>query len=1057
MISHPLRRALVVAGLFTVLLVSAPAPLPSQTPATPEGFCGSNVTAAEAQRFYERRLEPQPAPLLTPPPYCVPIAAHIVRTSAGSGGMPMEQLAQAMIDANMHFADTGIGFYILSLDYIDDDFYYSGIQYQGDIDALRQTNVVADAINIYFTPVLPGLCGISSFTFSAVQGIVMANGCTGLPSNHTTFSHELGHYFNLYHTHETAWGLEYVDGTNCGSAGDLLCDTPADPNLSGVTTGCVYTGGATDPHGDPYVPDVSQLMSYAPPECPDNFSPQSVAKVVNVVQTSRANLLVRGCDPVVPATVAAATPASGYLDETLEMVLVGTNFRPFTSVILGEGVTATAVDTLSSNDSLLVSVTIDAGATPGPRDVIVNNAYDADTLGAGFQVLDSPRHYVSPTGGARYPYARPQDAATTLAAAIGAASAGDSVLVDSTTVTGVTLNLEIPVILSGGWDPAFTGTDPAAKKTRLVLTSGILVSHGTGVTVIDGFIMEGGNGGLDVTPINGRYGGAVRVINSSAMVSRCELRGNDANTGLGFGGGGAVYASGSSLVVTHTSIHDNDATRGGGIYMYQSTGTIAATTIAGNVVASGGGVTPEGAGVAIHDCGAVTVIGCTIDGNAGAANGGGMWISGSGVITVSGGQVSGHTVTSDGAGIQASHSTLSLNGVNFSQNQAAFIGGGVSAVDTCTVTVSECGFTGNGALVGAAVRAGGGHAFIRHNIVAGNTAAATGAGIYVTALVGGEILGNSVDGNSGGSGAGGMLISSSPVDVQGNIVTNSTGDGVVVSGAVASFDYNLVWNSSGSDYNGVSPGTGALSADPLFADAPGGDYHLALHSPAIDTGHPDPAYDDPDGSRADMGRYGSHTFAMDQPSYPKNVSTDITAGQLTIAWDRNPEADVAFYAVYCDTVSGFVPSSSTLLTTTPDTMLTVPAPGDTTWYRVSAVDTAGYASGYSDEATSEPGTASAIEHTPRMTTRLEQNVPNPFNPATAIRFAIAAPARVDLVIYDVAGRRVRTLVSGHRPPDTYRVTWDGTDDRGARVASGIYFYRLTAGNFAQTRKMVLLK
>jgi hypothetical protein len=196
---------------------------------------------------------------------------------------------------------------------------------------------------------------------------------------------------------------------------------------------------------------------------------------------------------------------------------------------------------------------------------------------------------------------------------------------------------------------------------------------------------------------------------------------------------------------------------------------------------------------------------------------------------------------------------------------------------------------------------------------------------------------------------------------------------------------------------------------------------------------------------------------MDQPSYPKNVSADVSGGQLTIAWDRNPEADVDFYAVYCDTVSGFAPSPSTLLATTPDTALTVPAPGDTTWYRVSAVDTAGYAGGYSDEAASEPGTASAIEDTPRLSTRLEQNVPNPFNPATTIRFAIAAPARVDLVIYDVAGRRVRTLVAGHRPPDTYKVTWDGTDDRGARVASGIYFYRLTTGRFAQTRKMVLLK
>jgi hypothetical protein len=196
---------------------------------------------------------------------------------------------------------------------------------------------------------------------------------------------------------------------------------------------------------------------------------------------------------------------------------------------------------------------------------------------------------------------------------------------------------------------------------------------------------------------------------------------------------------------------------------------------------------------------------------------------------------------------------------------------------------------------------------------------------------------------------------------------------------------------------------------------------------------------------------------MEQPSYPRNLAANADAGQLTLSWDRNPEPDVDVYAVYCDTTAGFVPSVLTLVSTTADTMLTVPEPDDTTYYRVCAVDTAGYASGYSDEALSEGGTATGIEEVARLRTHLEHNVPNPFNPTTTIEFAVAVPARVQLVIYDVAGRRVRTLVDGQRRPDVYSVTWDGVDDRGQRVASGIYFYRLTAGAFSQTRKMVLLK
>jgi flagellar hook assembly protein FlgD len=66
---------------------------------------------------------------------------------------------------------------------------------------------------------------------------------------------------------------------------------------------------------------------------------------------------------------------------------------------------------------------------------------------------------------------------------------------------------------------------------------------------------------------------------------------------------------------------------------------------------------------------------------------------------------------------------------------------------------------------------------------------------------------------------------------------------------------------------------------------------------------------------------------------------------------------------------------------------------------------------------------------------------------------------VSLVVYDVAGRRVRTLVSETQSPraDGFRVTWDGRNDRGEAVASGMYFCRLVAGQFVETRKMVLLK
>lgn len=89
--------------------------------------------------------------------------------------------------------------------------------------------------------------------------------------------------------------------------------------------------------------------------------------------------------------------------------------------------------------------------------------------------------------------------------------------------------------------------------------------------------------------------------------------------------------------------------------------------------------------------------------------------------------------------------------------------------------------------------------------------------------------------------------------------------------------------------------------------------------------------------------------------------------------------------------------------------------------------------------------------------RLEPNYPNPFNPSTQIDFAIGTDGRVNLVVYDAAGRLVRTLVSDNLTAREYSVTWNGEDDSGRRVSSGVYFYRLEAPGYAETRQMVLLK
>ncbi len=88
---------------------------------------------------------------------------------------------------------------------------------------------------------------------------------------------------------------------------------------------------------------------------------------------------------------------------------------------------------------------------------------------------------------------------------------------------------------------------------------------------------------------------------------------------------------------------------------------------------------------------------------------------------------------------------------------------------------------------------------------------------------------------------------------------------------------------------------------------------------------------------------------------------------------------------------------------------------------------------------------------------LGQNYPNPFNPITAIRYSLHRPSLVNITVFNVLGQEVKTLEQGMQAAGSYETTWDGTDQAGQTVASGVYFYRITAGNYTETRKMVLLK
>ena len=297
--------------LLPLLLLAAPASY-AQSDLT----CGTVVDAALLQA---REALDEAATRYVPPaqrnPTLVPVTLHIARRTNGTGGLTVAQWTAALNTMNNIYAPTNLQFFQCGpIDYIDDDNYYD---YNSSQEAaLRAATLVPNTVNIYtFNSVTSSgsgnsLCGYAYFPGSH-DVVVMANGCF---TNGSTLSHELGHYYALYHTHQVSNNVqELVNGSNCTFAGDRLCDTPADPQLSSstVNSACVYTGNATDPNGDPYAPDATNLMSYSRKSCRNFFSPGQLQKIQATAATQRnyLNCVSVTADFDSPQTIAAGCDA----------------------------------------------------------------------------------------------------------------------------------------------------------------------------------------------------------------------------------------------------------------------------------------------------------------------------------------------------------------------------------------------------------------------------------------------------------------------------------------------------------------------------------------------------------------------------------------------------------------------------------------------------------------------------------------------------------------------------------------------------------------------------
>lgn len=272
--------------------------------------------AKYASRFSESYLLPVSS---------IPVQVHIIRRDDGSGGYSIDDWNSDLAELNAIYAPANMAFFECNPpNIITNDEYYD-LEQGAETNALTSSYSIDKVMNVF----IPGgdllsstggsLCGYAYYPWSGIEHLVVKASCM---DNGSTFPHEVGHFFGLYHTHGRTNGMltdELVNSSNCTTAGDQVCDTPADPQLGldNVTSSCQwnntapYTGGITqDANGDTFSPDPFNMMSYSKKSCRDFFSAGQYTRMSFYATTDRGNL---SCNMV-------ATPSNDVCNSAISVL-----------------------------------------------------------------------------------------------------------------------------------------------------------------------------------------------------------------------------------------------------------------------------------------------------------------------------------------------------------------------------------------------------------------------------------------------------------------------------------------------------------------------------------------------------------------------------------------------------------------------------------------------------------------------------------------------------------------------------------------------------------------
>ena len=287
---------------------------------------------------------------------------------------------------------------------------------------------------------------------------------------------------------------------------------------------------------------------------------------------------------------------------------------------------------------------------------------------------------------------------------------------------------------------------------------------------------------------------------------------------------------------------------------------------------------------------------------------------------------------------------------------------------------------------------------------------------------------------------------SSFIDVYNSILYHNTFESYIYEDGLIQINYSTVE----SGYNGE----GNIDADPIFTDADNGDYTLQPESPCIDAGTADIDGDGIEdisnyfGTAPDMGAYEFYIAIT-------GLQYTIDNASVNLEWDSIE--NFQYYKLERSTDSLFITDVETNYLQYNNYIDNDLEFNTEYFYRVSAYVN-DFWTDYSNviSVMLENVNIAGANDMPTVY-KVHQNHPNPFNPVTTLRYDLPQDAMVNIIIYDLMGKSIKSLVNSNQSAGYHSIQWNSINNEGQQVSAGLYLYTIQAGEFRQTKKMVLLK